>query len=116
MKSLFELNGGTYSAAGDYRLPDLANPSDPENHIGIWGQRRLDYQKNHLTSFKKKCLNFKWISGIITQSADASVAQLVEQRIRNAQVVGSSPTGSSSKKSQQPCGFADFFAFFNSFA
>ncbi len=47
MNSLFELNGGTYSVTGDYRLPDLANPSEPENQIGIWGKRRLDYLKYH---------------------------------------------------------------------
>jgi hypothetical protein len=47
MKSLFELNGGTYSSTGDYRLPGLTAPSEPEYHIGVWGQRRLDYLKNH---------------------------------------------------------------------
>jgi hypothetical protein len=47
MKSLFELNGGTYSGESDYRIPNLTVPDNPEHHIGIWGQRRLDYLKNH---------------------------------------------------------------------
>ena len=46
-KSLFEQNGGTYSDVGDYRLPNLTLPDEPEYHIGIWGQRRLDYLKKH---------------------------------------------------------------------
>ena len=47
MKSLFEQNGGTYSIEGDYRIPSLTVPFDPECHIGIWGRRRLDYLKAH---------------------------------------------------------------------
>jgi hypothetical protein len=48
MKSLFEQHGGTYRAVGDYRIPNLAVPDEPEHHIGIWGQRRLDYLKHHM--------------------------------------------------------------------
>lgn len=41
----------------------------------------------------------KWRSSyIIEKSSDATVAQLVEQRIRNAQVVRSSRTSSSKRK------------------
>ena len=47
MKSLFELNGGTYSRSGDYTLPNLAVPDENEHYIGIWGHRRLDYLKTH---------------------------------------------------------------------
>ena len=47
METLFEQHGGTYSAIGDYHLPDLTMPSDSEYHIGVWGQRRLDYLKTH---------------------------------------------------------------------
>jgi hypothetical protein len=47
MKSLFEQDGGTYSAAGDYRIPNLIVPNEPECPIGVWGRRRLDYLKNH---------------------------------------------------------------------
>ncbi len=46
-KSLFEQIGGTYIQIGDYQIPNLALPDEPEYHIGIWGQRRLDYLKKH---------------------------------------------------------------------
>jgi hypothetical protein len=45
MNSLFEENGGTYSAVGDYRLPNLVVPDEPGYPIGLWGKRRLDYLK-----------------------------------------------------------------------
>ncbi len=47
MKSLFEQNGGTYTVQGDYRLPDVALPPEEECQIGVWGQRRLCYLKQH---------------------------------------------------------------------
>ena len=46
-KSLFEQIGGTYIQIGDYQIPNLALPDEPEYHIGIWGQQRLDYLKKH---------------------------------------------------------------------
>ncbi|MCL2856733.1 MAG: TnpV protein [Oscillospiraceae bacterium] len=45
--SLFERNGGTYSTVSDYRIPNLALQDESEYSIGLWGQRRLDYLKNH---------------------------------------------------------------------
>ena len=47
MKSLFEQQGGTYSKVGDYQIPNLTLPDEPEYHISIWGQRRLNYLKKH---------------------------------------------------------------------
>ena len=47
MTSLFEQNGGTYSIVGDYRIPNLAVPDEPEYPLGIWGKQRLGYLKNH---------------------------------------------------------------------
>lgn len=44
-KSLFERMGGTYHQEGDYFLPDLSVPELPA--IGIWGQRRKRYLKEH---------------------------------------------------------------------
>lgn len=47
MKSLFEQQGGTYTMQGDYRLPNLLPPTEEERPIGVWGQRRLNYLKQH---------------------------------------------------------------------
>lgn len=47
MKTLFEQAGGTYTMQGDYRLPDLELPPEKEQSIGVWGQRRLRYLKQH---------------------------------------------------------------------
>ena len=47
MKSLFEAHGGTYTMQGDYRLPNLTVPAEEERPIGVWGQRRLRYLKQH---------------------------------------------------------------------
>ena len=40
----------TYTEVNGYKIPDLVLPDDglgEEVHIGIWGQRRLDYLKKH---------------------------------------------------------------------
>lgn len=47
MKSLFEQSGGAYTMQGDYRLPNLTVPAEEEHPIGVWGQRRLRYLKQH---------------------------------------------------------------------
>ena len=47
MKSLFEQNGGTYTMQGDYRLPDVSLPPEEKRPVGVWGQRRLRYLKQH---------------------------------------------------------------------
>ena len=46
-KSLFEQMGGTYSQVGDYLLPNLTLSEKKQKSIGIWGQRRLRYLKQH---------------------------------------------------------------------
>ena len=47
MKSIFEQSGGTYTIQGDYRLPNITLPAEDERPIGVWGQRRLRYLKQH---------------------------------------------------------------------
>lgn len=46
-KTIFEQMGGTYTKQGDYRLPDLTLQLEEERTIGVWGQRRLRYLKQH---------------------------------------------------------------------
>lgn len=46
-KTIFEQMGGTYTMQGDYYLPDLTLPPEEERPIGVWGQRRLRYLKQH---------------------------------------------------------------------
>lgn len=46
MKSLFEEMGGTYRQEGDYLLPNLSLPPDPEEYqIGKYGRMRKRYLK-----------------------------------------------------------------------
>lgn len=46
-KSLFEQLGGTYRKESDYLVPCLTVPAEKEQPIGTWGQRHLDYLKQH---------------------------------------------------------------------
>lgn len=42
-----EKNGLWYELQGDYYLPCLKLPEEPEVHIGVWGQRHWHYLKTH---------------------------------------------------------------------
>lgn len=42
-----EKNGLWYELQGDYYLPCLKLPKEPEVHIGIWGQQHRRYLKDH---------------------------------------------------------------------
>lgn len=46
-QTLFEQNSGAYTQQGDYMLPDVKLPDQPEYQIGVWGQRRRRYLKEH---------------------------------------------------------------------
>ena len=45
MKSTFEELGGIYKQVGDYLLPDVDVPENPE--IGFWGMQRRKYLLEH---------------------------------------------------------------------
>ena len=47
MKSLFEQLGGTYRQEGDYLIPNLTLPDEPEYQIGKYGRMRRSYLKEH---------------------------------------------------------------------
>ena len=63
MKSLFEERGGTYTQVGDYQIPNLVMDPQPEGKIGIWGQRRKQYLKQH----RKGTYNAMLLRGTLTQ-------------------------------------------------
>ena len=46
-KTIFEELGGKYDRQGDYLIPCLTVPAEEEQPIGIWGQRHLEYLKQH---------------------------------------------------------------------
>lgn len=46
-KTIFEQMGGTYTETGDYVLPNLTLTEKEKRPIGVWGQRRLRYLKEH---------------------------------------------------------------------
>ena len=47
MKSLFEEMGVTYRQEGDYLIPNLSLPDEPEYQIGKYGRMRRSYLKEH---------------------------------------------------------------------
>lgn len=46
-KTIFEQLGGRYTMQGAYCLPNLTLATEEERPIGVWGQRRLRYLKQH---------------------------------------------------------------------
>ena len=46
-KTIFEEMGGTYRQEGDYLIPNLALPDEPEYQIGKYGRMRRNYLKEH---------------------------------------------------------------------
>lgn len=76
----------TYTRQGDYNLPDLKLPEQDDREIGIWGQRRRRYLKEHykilyynlLTSCKLHD-HLADINEEATEMFDRLVKQLAEQ-------------------------------------
>ena len=79
-KSLFERMGGTYHQEGDYFLPDLSVPELPA--IGIWGQRRRRYLKEHRQALYTALLLSGKLNDHLSEvdeQAEAMFSQLVKQ-------------------------------------
>lgn len=72
----------TYTQQGDYLLPDLKLPEQPNVKIGIWGKRRLQYLKNHhliiYTNFLTSCTLTAHLADIDEQ-AEEMYEQLVKR-------------------------------------
>ena len=85
-KTIFEQLGGTYIQKGDYLLPNLKMPKQPEYNIGVWGQRRRRYlRENHKILYYNLLTQCKLINYLadINETAqdmyDRLVKQLAEQ-------------------------------------
>ena len=46
MKTIFEINGVTYTQAGEYMLPNLTLSDGDEKQIGVWAIRNRHYLKS----------------------------------------------------------------------
>lgn len=72
----------TYHREGDYFIPDLCLPKQPDGHIGKYGKLRLNYLKNFDIPFYTEL----FISGTLKQhlldideNASDKVNQLIKQ-------------------------------------
>ena len=73
-QTLFEQNGGTYTQQGDYLLPDIKLPEQPEYEIGVWGQRRRRFLKEHhrvrYYNMMTKCTLYPHLADVEQQAQD----------------------------------------------
>ena len=85
--TIFEKQGGTYTQAGDYMLPDLL-PAEEETeaNIGVWGMRHKRYLKqNHKVRYYNLLTSGKlnsYLADVEQQAQDLFirlVKDLVEQ-------------------------------------
>ena len=77
-----EKNGLWYELQGDYYLPCLKLPEEPEVHIGIWGQRHRRYLKGHHKALYTSLLTSGKLNSYladIDEQATEMMFRLVEQ-------------------------------------
>ncbi len=81
-QTLFEQNSGTYTQQGDYMLPDVKLPEQPEFEIGVWANRRRQYLKQHhrvkYYNMLTQCTLYPHLADI-EQKAQEMFDRLVEQ-------------------------------------
>lgn len=75
-----------YTLQGDYNLPNLTLPEQYDRHIGIWGQRRRRYLKDHhrilYYNLLTSCKLHDYLADVneeATEMYDRLVSQLAEQ-------------------------------------
>ena len=82
MESLFEQLGGTYTRQGDYCLPDVRLPPEEKRPIGIYGQRRRTFLREHHRVLYYNLLTAGVLDGHladIEEQAEAMFSRLVKQ-------------------------------------
>ena len=82
MESLFEQLGGTYTRQGDYCLPNVCLPPEEERPIGVYGQQRRVYLKEHHRVLYYNLLTAGTLDGHLAdlnEQAEAMFSRLVKQ-------------------------------------
>ena len=82
MESLFEQLGGTYTSQGDYCLPDVCLPPEEERPIGVYGQRRRTFLREHHRVLYYNLLTAGTLDGHLAdlnEQAEAMFSRLVKQ-------------------------------------
>ena len=77
-----EQNGLWFELQGDYYLPCLKLPEEPEVHIGIWGQRHRRYLKSHRRALYTSLLTSGKLNSYladINRQAEELFSRLVKQ-------------------------------------
>ena len=77
-----EQNGLWYELQGDYYLPCLKLPEEPEVYIGIWGQRHRHYLKTHRKALYASLLTSGKLNSYladIDRQAEEMFSRLVKQ-------------------------------------
>ena len=77
-----ERTGISYTLQGDYYLPDLALPDEEQQRIGLWGQRHLQYIKQHRKVLYTNLLTSGKLNGYladIDKQAEDMLSRLVKQ-------------------------------------
>ena len=77
-----EQNRFWYELQGDYYLPCLKLPEEPEVHIGIWGQRHRRYLKGHHKALYTSLLTSGKLNSYladIDRQAEEMFSRLVKQ-------------------------------------
>lgn len=81
-KSIFEEMGGTYHEENGYLIPDLTLLTEEEKPIGIWGQRHLQYIREHKRLFYVNLLTSGKLNSYladINEQAEELFFRLVKQ-------------------------------------
>ena len=82
MKSPFEQLGGTYTRQGDYCRPYLSLPPEEELPIGVYGQRRRTFLREHHRVLYYNLLTAGVLDGHLAdlnEQAEAMFSRLVKQ-------------------------------------
>ncbi len=87
-KSLFEQMGGTYTQVGDYMLPNLTFSEEEQKPIGIWGQRRARYLKQHHKVLYMNLMTSGKLNGYLSDINNQAEAMFIRQAKEMAEKQG----------------------------